>query len=122
MIQTDTGLYDILSQKVYAFPTTTPSGFYTGPMKHTRYENKYPDNEKISVSLQVTGRQSSSVSTTLTGVPAEQISVTGAISGAVSSTGLYPWLDNTLQALKKRRCCDDHDYQNIKLEPYTGEL
>jgi len=127
MVQTDTGLYNLLTQSVYAFPATTPSGNYKGPTKHIRYENKYPDNEKISVSLQVTGRQNSSAMGTLTGVPAEFASLTGAVFGAEASTGLHPFPENIVGDLRergygRRGCCEVNRGEKIELQLYTGGL
>ena len=73
----DLNLYDLLTASGYRFPTVSPSGEYRGPSNHTRVLNKFPDGEKMSVALNVIGRDGSGVFEYLTGVQGPDVAISG---------------------------------------------
>ena len=105
----------MLTSGVFSFPTTAPSGNYSGPTQHSRVIERYPDQETMSVSLTVTGRDDISQSFVFTGVGGPEFTATGITTGINLETGFH-MVDKAL-----RECPHTFNTYNLKLTPYSGE-
>ena len=114
MQSTDPSLYYMLTSGVFSFPTIAPSGDYSGPTKSVRVIDRYPDNQKMSVSLNITGANDISTSFSYTGIGGPEVAVTGILTGVNTESGFY-------NINKRIRACP-HDFAKIsRLIRYTGD-
>jgi hypothetical protein len=104
----------MLTSGVFSFPTIAPSGDYSGPTKSVRVIDRYPDNQKMSVSLNITGANDISTSFSYTGIGGPEVAVTGILTGVNTESGFY-------NINKRIRACP-HDFAKIsRLIRYTGD-
>ena len=114
MASVDPDLYYMLTSGVFSFPSTAPSGDYSGPALHNRVIEKYPDQEKMSVSLSITGASDVSKSFAFTGIGGPEVVITGILTGSSPTTGLNASSSAFIN-------CAHGTHKYIKLTPYTGE-